>query len=102
MERKIIQWLVSFFFFFETDFANSEFVICLPLMRINDNPSAFLDFESLYRRAYWLERSIFLKSLRQCCKRLCQRFSSSENFRREVIGEKKMKTKNFIRANRRS
>ena len=34
-------------------------------MTICDMPSAFLDLEASYLRAYWLERSSFFKTLRE-------------------------------------
>ena len=50
---------VSFFFFFSNRF---QFRICSLLMKISDMPSAFSEFEALYLKAYWLERSNFLKT----------------------------------------
>ena len=64
-------------------------------------PFAFLEFEAEYLRAYWLERSSFLKS---CTAKLL--LNMSQNFRRpkkicgEVTSKNKLKTPKFLRTDR--
>ena len=96
MEKKILHSRVLFSFFFSRQILPIyNFMICSFSMTVCDMPSAFLDFEALYLRAYWLGVLIVLKT---CTARL--RITKTQLICQEVVSGKEPDTLS-IRANRR-